>query len=42
MVSGERDGQPDAVGLTFGTSTSASTEAGHKAVSLVAMPMKKV
>ena len=42
MVSGERDGELDAVGLTLETSTSASTEAGHKAVSLVAMPRKKV
>ena len=42
MVSGERNGQPDAVGLTLGMSISASTEAGHKAVSLVAEPRKKV
>ena len=42
MVSDERNGQPDAVGLTLETSTSASTKAGHKAVSLVAMPRKKV
>ena len=42
MVSGERDGQPDAVGLTFETSTSALTEASPKAVSLVTMPKKKV
>ena len=42
MVSGKRDGQPDAVGPTLKTSTSALTKAGHKAVSLVAMPRKKV
>ena len=42
MVSGKTDGQTDAVDLTFGTSTSASTKAGHKAMSLVAMPRKKV
>ena len=42
MVSGKRDDQPDAVDLTLETSTSASTKAGHKAVSLVAKPRKKV
>ena len=42
MVSGKKDGFLDASGLTFGMSTSASTKAGHKAVSLVAMPRKKV
>ena len=42
MVSGEKDSQLDAVGLILGTSTSALTKAGHKAVSLVAMPRKKV
>ena len=42
MVSGKSDGQPDTIGLTLGTSISASTEAGHKAVSLMVMPRKKV
>ena len=42
MVSGKKDGQPDAVDLTLGMLTSASTKAGHKAVSLIAMPKKKV
>ena len=42
MVSSKRDGQPDAVSLTLGTLTSVSTEAGHKAVSLVAKPKNKV
>ena len=42
MVSGERDSQPDTLSPTFETSTSASTKAGHKAVSLVAKPRKKV
>ena len=42
MVSSKGDGLLDAAGLTFGTSISASTKAGHKAVSLVAMPKKKV
>ena len=42
MVSGKRDGQLDAVGLTLGTSTSTSTEADHKTISLVVMPIKKV
>ena len=42
MVSGKRDGQPNAVGLTLETSISALTEAGHKAMSLVARPRKKV
>ena len=42
MVSGKRDGQPGVLGLTLGTSISASIEADHKAVSLVAMPSKKV
>ena len=42
MISGKRNGFLDAAGLTLGTLTSALTEAGHKAVSLVAMPRKKV
>ena len=42
MVGGKKDGQPDVVGLTFETSTSALTKAGHKAVSLVVMLRKKV
>ena len=42
MVSGKKDGFLDAAGLTFGILTSGSTEAGHKVVSLVAMPRKKV
>ena len=42
MVSGKRDGFLDTADLTSGTSTSASTEADHKAMSLVAMSKKKV
>ena len=42
MISGKRDDYLDAAGLTLGTSISASTEAGHKTVSLVAMPRKKI
>ena len=42
MVSGKRDGFLDAASLNFGMLISTSTEAGHKAVNLVAMPKKKV
>ena len=42
MVSGKRSNLLDAASQTFETSTLASTGAGHKAVSLVAMPSKKV
>ena len=42
MVNGKRNNLLDAAGLTFGTSTSASTGVGYLAVSLVAMPRKKV
>ena len=42
MVSGKQDNLLDTASLTLGTSTSASTEAGQKAVSLVVMSGKKV
>ena len=42
MVSVRRDDFLNTAGLTLGMSTSASTETGHKVVSLVAMPRKKV
>ena len=42
MISGKKNGLLDIGGLTFGMSISISTEAGHKAVSLVAMLRKKV
>ena len=41
MVSGKRDEFLDAVDLTVGMSTSTSTRAGFKAMSLVAMPKQK-
>ena len=42
MFSDERHSLPDEAGLSFETSISASTKAGHKVVSLIAMPKKKV
>ena len=42
MVSDKRDDLLDAVDLTFGMSTSASTEASHETISLVVKSKKKV